>query len=170
VRPLREADLGPLARCSAAAFVETYGATHDAARVARYVGRHFTETAWHGVLARGELVWGAWQRHELAGFLQARAAPLPMTSSASAEAPCEVARLYVRRAAHGQGLGRALLDAAARHAEGAGHDLLWLGVWAGNAAAQAFYAHVGFAAAGWTRFDFEGVDEDDLVLVRPLVP
>jgi ribosomal protein S18 acetylase RimI-like enzyme len=57
----------------------------------------------------------------------------------------EIQRLAVRRDRRGEGLGRALLDAAARRARTDGLRLLWLSTHAGTDA-DAFYE-----AAGWTR-------------------
>jgi GNAT superfamily N-acetyltransferase len=59
--------------------------------------------------------------------------------------------LYVDPALRGGGLGRRLLAAAAAEAARLGATHMRLSVDAGNAAAEAFYRRVGFAAAGHER-------------------
>ena len=56
-----------------------------------------------------------------------------------------VSELYVREEARGQGIGRALLLEAERHAAARGVGRLMIGVLAGNARAEALYRRMGFA-------------------------
>ena len=72
------------------------------------------------------------------GFVLARAA--------GGEA--EILTLAVAPAARGQGLGRALLQAAAAHAATLGAQSMFLEVGADNPAALALYAGLGFVRAG----------------------
>jgi [ribosomal protein S18]-alanine N-acetyltransferase len=60
----------------------------------------------------------------------------------------EILTLAVDPAARRQGLGRALVDAAASTALAMGAQTLWLEVAEDNAAAQALYAAAGFEGAG----------------------
>lgn len=59
--------------------------------------------------------------------------------------------LYVRPAARGQGVGAALLGAAAAHARAAGIEQVQLGVGVGNAPARALYAAAGYREFGVER-------------------
>jgi ribosomal protein S18 acetylase RimI-like enzyme len=60
----------------------------------------------------------------------------------------EIHTLYVVRKAQGFGLGRRLMQTAARAFQGQGAESLTLWVLAGNTRAQAFYTHLGGASAG----------------------
>lgn len=64
----------------------------------------------------------------------------------------ELYQLYVARAAQGLGLGRALMARALDWLATTYAGPLWLGVWSGNARAQAFYAAAGFRKVGGYAF------------------
>ena len=57
----------------------------------------------------------------------------------AAEPAVEVQRLYVQARFNGQGVGKALVGAAAARAAAAGAQALWLTAWVGNAHALAWY-------------------------------
>jgi ribosomal-protein-alanine N-acetyltransferase len=92
------------------------------------------------------------------GFILARAA--------GGEA--EILTIAVDPAARHQGLGRALLAAAADHAVGLGAGRLFLEVSTANGAALALYKAAGFGEIG-RRKAYYG-DQDALVLARTLCP
>ena len=102
----------------------------------------------------------------LLGFAEwvtaARAAPDAAVTGA------ELARLYVQRACHGTGIGRALLQAAEQLASEAGHPHLWLTAWEGNTHALGFYAHTGYLPVGRTMHVIEGRAYGNVVLARSL--
>jgi len=62
----------------------------------------------------------------------------------SAGLECYLAELYVTRARRGQGLGRALMDAALREARGRGADTMDIGVDEPDLAARRLYESLGF--------------------------
>jgi ribosomal protein S18 acetylase RimI-like enzyme len=78
--------------------------------------------------------------------------------------------LAVDPAYQGRGLGRALLDAAAREAAARGARRLTLRVHGPNAAARALYAACGFTEEGVLRGEFHlaGRDVDDVLMARAL--
>ncbi len=98
----------------------------------------------------------------LAGYAYLRQGRMPEVGTPPA--PVEVARFYVDRAWHGQGLGRALMDAAVRQARRLGGRTLWLAVWQRNPRAIAFYRKYGFARIGVCSWEHTpGALEDDLM-------
>ncbi|WP_088185412.1 GNAT family N-acetyltransferase [Sphingobium sp. Z007] len=60
----------------------------------------------------------------------------------------ELYQLYALRAAQGMGVGRALMDVALDWLAVNRPGPVWLGVWSGNARAQAVYAKRGFVKVG----------------------
>lgn len=70
----------------------------------------------------------------------------------------EILTLAVSPAARGQGLGRALLRAAAGHAQTLGAAKLFLEVGSDNPAALALYAHQGLAPVGRRKAYYAGRD------------
>ena len=94
------------------------------------------------------------------GFVLARAA--------GGEA--EILTLAVARAARGQGLGRALMEAAAAHAASLDATTLFLEVGADNPAALALYANLGFHRVGQRKAYYGTGDAWVLKVQLPLSP
>lgn len=109
------------------------------------------------VAARGEA---------LLGFTEVVTTPVAAPDGAITGA--ELARLYVQRACHGTGIGRALLQAAEAMARAAGHPHLWLTAWEGNEPALGFYARMDYLPVGRTMYLFEGRGYGNVVLARAL--
>src|SRR5688572_22425650 len=72
----------------------------------------------------------------------------PAAACVDGEAPVEIARFYVAREFHGQGIAQTLMDAAKSAAVSLGGVTLWLGVWERNPRALAFYEKSGFRDVG----------------------
>jgi ribosomal-protein-alanine N-acetyltransferase len=92
------------------------------------------------------------------GFILARAA--------GGEA--EILTLAVVSAGRRQGLGRALVRAAASHAQELGAQAMFLEVVAANCAAYGLYRGLGFAKVGMRKAYFGGQDADILKAALPL--
>jgi len=69
---------------------------------------------------------------------------------------CEIGALYVHSRHHGQGIGRALLRAAARHLGDLGFTELRIGVLSANSPARGFYEAMGGREIGHGTDDEEG--------------
>ncbi len=80
----------------------------------------------------------------------------------------ELKRIYLLRAWQGGGTGLRLLAHAIAHACAAGASRLLLGVYAGNARAQAFYLRHGFAHLAERSFEVGGHAYRDHVMARAL--
>jgi diamine N-acetyltransferase len=78
----------------------------------------------------------------------------------------ELERLYVDRACHGTGLGKALLAEVVADATRRGKLSLYLGVWDRNERAIAFYRRQGFAVTGTVEFFLAGAAQTDLLMRR----
>ena len=60
----------------------------------------------------------------------------------------EIERIYVVKGMKGHGIGRLMIEKTIEIAKINGFDYVWLGVWADNAAAIAFYQKMGFTVFG----------------------
>lgn len=78
-----------------------------------------------------------------------------------------VGALYVRSDRRGEGIGRALLGAAARELAGLGFSRLHIGVLTANRPARAFYEAMGGHEIGQRTFDEEGVLLPETVYAWP---
>ena len=96
----------------------------------------------------------------------AHAGPCKMPHPDATPQSGELYQLYVRRAAQGMGLGKSLLrislDWLAQHFT----DGLWIGVWSGNARAQAIYATEGFRKVGNYEFHVGNHRDAEFILRR----
>lgn len=92
------------------------------------------------------------------GFVQIRRGPDEL----------EVARLYVDRPFHGQGIARQLMDAVLDAARQCRARKVWLGVWEHNARAIAFYEKCGFRITGSHPFLLGSDLQTDYVMAREL--
>ena len=101
---------------------------------------------------------GVFAFHTRDGFVLARAA--------GGEA--EILTLAVAAAARGQGLGRALLQAAARHAALLGAQSVFLEVGTDNPAALTLYAGLGFARVGQRKAYYASSGANAWVMKAPL--
>ena len=81
----------------------------------------------------------------------------------------ELANLAVARSARGEGIGKALVDAALRYGEARGCTCMYLEVRESNAAARAVYAARGFEEVGRRRRYYREPVEDALLL-RAMLP
>ena len=83
-------------------------------------------------------------------------------------AKAEIAKLYVSKAAAGQGVGSSLIETALAWAKEKGCHTLYLNVWKENAAAIRFYQKHGFEKVGKTNVYVAEVVFDDYVLEKIL--
>lgn len=65
----------------------------------------------------------------------------------------ELQRIYVLEKMKGRSIGKLLLDRCLSAAREKGYDMLWLGVWERNTAAQRFYERIGMSNVGTTGFN-----------------
>jgi len=85
-----------------------------------------------------------------------------------AEWPVELSRLYSHQKYLGQGVGQALMDSCFQHANEAGRDVMWLGVWEYNPRAQRFYEKNGFRFVGRHTFQLGSDPQTDLLMQKDL--
>ena len=155
-------------------FRETYAPDHDSPDVELYVASAFSPAHQRAELtAPGAitlLVRSAGDDTPI-GYAQLRPVPLPADAAAhtAVHGPAvEIARFYVDRRWHGQGIAQQLMAACTGVAERRRARAVWLAVWEHNHRAIAFYERQGFRRAGLMPFQFGNTPELDPVMVRLL--
>jgi ribosomal protein S18 acetylase RimI-like enzyme len=108
---------------------------------------------------------------EWVGYTHVRLASLPdgITSShplGVGTTPMEIARFYVARKWHGQGVASAMLATVVSQAQTQGAPTLWLSVWQANARAIAFYQKSDFVSIGTGKFLMGEDLQDDFIMER----
>lgn len=137
VRRATAADADAIARVHTTSWRETYGRLVEDVDTDPWFALGPRTTMWHALLAEGTDAVVAVGAGDVVGF----AATTP-TAEPDAVRPEELTMLYVLAAAHGTGVGQALLDAAL----GGRPASLWVA--ADNPRAHAFYRRNGFTPDG----------------------
>jgi diamine N-acetyltransferase len=159
-------DATALAGFGAATFRSTYAADAPTRALDAFVGRLFGDGVQAAELAdpaRRFLM--AELGGDLVGYLLLHDTTAP--PGVPGDRPLLIDRFYVDVAVQGQGIGRALLDRAVRHARSRDYDPLWLSVWEQNHRAAAIYRRWGFVDVGEVGFDLAGVPQTDRLMARP---
>jgi GNAT superfamily N-acetyltransferase len=167
IRPAVQDDAATLADLGARTFRETFEAICSPKDLAAFLTEAYGEAIQRAELADPSRP--AWVL-EIAGipmgFAQLRLGHRePCVPGAR---PAELQRIYLLKAAQGDGRGAALMETAIDQARSWGADVLWLGVWEHNAKALAFYARQGFRVAGDHVFQIGQQIDRDLILVKEL--
>ena len=173
-RPADAADAETLADLGARTFDETFAASNDPDRLARYLATAFTPERLAAELADPAAAF--WIAVEDAGRGPGDDRAVGYAKVASGEVPAcvggprpvELVRLYVERSALGSGVGAALMTACLEHVQQTGFATIWLGVWEHNLRARRFYDKWGFRQVGAKSFYFADEVQEDLVMERPV--
>jgi diamine N-acetyltransferase len=81
---------------------------------------------------------------------------------------CELQRIYIHPAMHGNGIATEAMTHAEAAAKAAGCNRLWLGVWEENHRALRFYEKCGFTRLGAHNFVFGDALQTDFLLWKAL--
>lgn len=163
------ADAALLAELGAVSFRESVAAESDANDLALYLAEAFGVAQQRCELLEPGSVFVIAEIDAAAiGYARLRARDLPQPLASSAIAAVELARIYVRRAEWGRGVGAALLAATLDAARERDAGLIWLGVWERNARAIAFYEKAGFTKVGRKIFQLGHDAQHDWVMARLL--
>ena len=142
VRRATPADAAALAELGARTFRDTFAEQNTAEDMRLYLANTYGEELQRREIEDPEIVTlVAENGGALVAFAQLR-------RSIEGYGDVELARLYVDRGHHGQGLAQTMMNAAIDAARALGGATLWLGVWERNARAIRFYEKCGFTDVG----------------------
>lgn len=148
-------------------FLEDFAIPYPPADIAIFEERHYREEAVRRELeAPDRITWlGVTGDGALAGYCHVGPCKLPHPDVRPGDG--EIGQLYLAREWQGAGLGRRLMTKALDWLDTHSPGRQWVGVWSGNARAQAFYAAYGFRKVGEYDFPVGSHIDHEFILRRP---
>ena len=195
IRPVKISELEILLSIVKQTFIDTYKHLNDPADFQAYLIQNFTleklesdfKTVQNNqnVIARNVATEGGCvnnyyfiETHKIIGYLKINVNKSPMESDSpiiyqsnfdyKKLKGIEIERIYVIKDMKGQGIGRFMIEKTIEIARIHNYDYVWLGVWADNAAAIAFYQKMGFTVFGEHTFMMGNDAQKDLLMIRRL--
>lgn len=167
IRRARPDDAPLIALVAAATFLETFAEVIVGADIVAHCANRNSARSYQAALAEAEYaLWVAeTSTGAPVGFAMLTPPDLPVAVTPQ---DIELKRIYLLSAFHGEGAGRALMDAAVAEAVARGKSRLLLGVAIDNFRALAFYRAAGFVQIGTRQFPVGDAVYDDVVLARTL--
>ena len=166
VRALTIADAARYSAFAERLFRASYAHGYDPADIDDYVSHSFSEAQQLAEINEpgGKVLAIEDAQHGLLGYAHVRQTPAP--PALDGRYALEIARFYVDKPWHGQGIARVLMSACIAEARSRGADALWLLVYQENPRAIAFYEKSGFRRAGTQPFKLGRRVDQDWVMVR----
>ncbi len=163
IRPVLANEIAALSALASRTYTETFGASMSAEDLTTQLKATRSEDYFRNAL-REDTILVAVIDGTIAGYVQLSDVRIPTEGAGPSDQ--ELFALYVRSDLQGQGIGRALMDAAFAHERFKRARKIWLDVWDENARAIGLYTRYGFAPAGRRDFVVDGrVVGSDLVMV-----
>jgi ribosomal protein S18 acetylase RimI-like enzyme len=164
IRPAQADDIAALSSLASRTYAETFGTSMSAEDLATQLKATRSEGYFRNAL-REDTILVAVIDGATVGYVQLSDVRIPIEGAGPSDQ--ELFALYVRSDLQGQGIGRALMDAAFAHERFRRARNVWLDVWDENARAIALYTRFGFKPAGRRDFVVDGrVVGTDLVMLR----
>ena len=160
-------DAEALALVGAATFLETFAGVLDGQAVIAHCGAAHDPDRYRQLLQLGCRIWIAEVEPDRAPVGYAVVGPSMLPIARPGE--LDIKRIYVLQRWHGSGVGAALMDAAIDYARADGQERLIVGVYIGNARAQAFYQARGFEQISQRTFSVVPKTYEDYVYAKPLL-
>ena len=167
IRRADAADAELLADLAARTFSEAFAADNNPDDMAAYIAAAFSHAQLTAELAdSASTFFVADVGGRAAGYAKLHVGAPP--EGVRGPRPVELVRLYVSREWLGRGVGEALMRVCIGEARRAGRATMWLGVWEGNARAQAFYRRWNFRPVGEHVFHLGADAQRDILMQRAL--
>ena len=161
-------DAGHLTKIAEKTFRDTYASANSAEDMNTYCTQHFNrEQQALEILDQAKTTLLLERDGLLSGFAQLCWHKAP-SCEVRAKAPSEILRFYLEQQVHGTGAAQALMNSVIEEAKKTDTDVLWLGVWAQNLRALAFYRKQGFVEIGEQSFQLGADHQRDLIMVTEL--
>ena len=166
IRVCTPADAEALALIGAATFLETFAGVLDGQAVVAHCAQAHDPGRYEQLMGLGCRIWIAETEPDRCpvGYVVVGPSLLPIARPGE----LDIKRIYVLSRWHGNGIGRALMDKAVEYARSDHQERLIVGVYVGNARAQAFYERWGFAKIGERTFSVGPRQYEDYVYALKL--
>jgi ribosomal protein S18 acetylase RimI-like enzyme len=166
LRECTPADAEALSLVGAATFLETFAGVLDGRAVVAHCAQAHDPTRYVQLLALGCRIWIAEVEPDRCpvGYVVAGPCLLPIARLGE----LDIKRIYVLSRWHGSGIGKALMEKAVEYARSDHQERLIVGVYVGNARAQAFYEGWGFEKIGERTFSVGPKQYEDYVYALTL--
>ncbi|GIU66737.1 GNAT family N-acetyltransferase [Candidatus Phycosocius spiralis] len=163
IRPAQVADAAALAAFGEQSFMHTFGHIYPPEDKDFFREERFSITRTLADLTETERrIEVAYLAAELVGFIDY--GPMSLPYQPAEPTAIELYRLYVASAQKGTGLAHRLMERALAWAKASKVPALYLGVWAYNDRAIAFYRHYGFETVGSYDFKVGNTIDDERIL------
>jgi diamine N-acetyltransferase len=168
IRPATVEDAALLAELGARTFYDTFAPHCSAEDMTTYLTSAFSPQIQAAELVdQSRRFFIAETDGRAVGYAQLHVADVP--SCVAGAKPIELARMYVAKEWHGQGVAHALMRVCLDEARGEGFETMWLGVWERNWRAQGFYRKWEFRVVGSHVFPVGSDPQVDLLMERTLI-
>jgi diamine N-acetyltransferase len=167
VRRCTASDVKTLVALGIKTFRETFEAVNTEENMTLYLGQTFHDKKLEDEMDEpGSVFFLAEQEMQPVGFAKVRAAQNP--AALAGLKAIEIERIYAVKEKIGQGVGKKLMERCLDYAGTAGAEVIWLGVWEHNLAAQRFYLNWGFRKFGEHVFMLGNDAQTDLLMKKEL--
>jgi ribosomal protein S18 acetylase RimI-like enzyme len=147
IKQVGEEDLQMLREISRETFLETFSEDNTSENMEKYLQESFSSEKLQAELSAPHTIfYFALLNNQVIGYLKLNQEE-PQENSLG-QPTLEIERIYVRKAFHGQNVGRVLLEKAFQVARESRVAYIWLGVWENNHRAIYFYRKHGFEVTG----------------------
>lgn len=159
-------DCEVLAALATQTFIDTFGHLYTDANRAAHIAEKFSPDYFAKALESGDTLVMAYSADQLIGYAKIGNLELPVKPPIP-KAAQEIHRVYIDKAFHGRGLGKALMRHILALPRIALASTVYLGVWEENLKAQALYTQYGFQAVG--RYLYQVGDQFDREIIMARV-
>ncbi len=166
LRPCTPADADALGLVGAATFLETFAGVLDGQAIIAHCAQAHDPDRYIQLMGMGCRIWIAEVEPDRSpvGYVVVGPSLLPIARPGE----IDIKRIYVLSKWHGQGVGEALMTKAVDYARADHQERLIVGVYVGNARAQAFYERWGYEKIGERTFSVGPKQYEDYVYALKL--
>ena len=168
IRDLEDNDIPALAALAAKTYTETFGHSFSAEDLAAEIKATRSQDYFRAAMKEDTILLAV-DGDRIAGYVQLSDVKINVKGAEVKDGDQAVNAIYIHADYQGQGIGRALMDAAFVHPRFKNASNIFIDVWDKNERALNFYLNYGFKVVGKCEVVTDGeVTGHDLVLARPL--
>ena len=161
-------DLKDLIKISTETFYDTFAADNTPKDISDYIERNFTiEKMKNELNNKNSKFFFSYIDGNLAGYIKVNVDDAQ--SEKMGKDSFEVERIYIKNEFKRRGIGKLLIEKAAKEAQKSGKKNIWLGVWEKNYSALSFYKKLGFVRTGEHVFYMGDDKQTDYIMSKEII-